>query len=96
VIKNSKSTASKPSKVAKQKPVNMLVTSSGAATSAPPPLAGVGLTTCSYNDIRHSAQRVLRYLESMKDAEANREGNGSSFHCYIFLVLLLILFFLLI
>jgi hypothetical protein len=52
--------------------------------------------TCSYNDIRHSAQRVLRYLESMKDAEANREGNGSSFHCYIFLVLLLILFFLLI
>jgi hypothetical protein len=64
-----------PSKAAEQKPVNVLATSSRAAALAPPPLVGAGLMACSYNNARSSAQRVLRYLESLKDAEADREGN---------------------
>jgi hypothetical protein len=66
----------------------VLATSSGATASAPPPLAGVGLTTCSYNDARHSIQWVLQYLESLKDAETDQEGNRSSLHCFMLLVLL--------
>jgi hypothetical protein len=51
-----------------------------------PPLAGACLTTCTYNDAKSSAQRVLQYLESLKDAEANQEDNRSSFttSCYLF------------
>jgi hypothetical protein len=62
------------------------VTSSMAAASAPPPSVGVGLMACSYNDARFSAQRVLQYLESLKDGEADREGNRSSFNAsnYLF------------
>jgi hypothetical protein len=48
--------AAEPSKAAEQKPYDALVTSSMAAASAPPPLAGACLTACSYNDARSSAQ----------------------------------------
>jgi hypothetical protein len=50
-----------------------------AAASVPPPLVGAGLTACSNADARSSAQRILWYLESLKDVEADREGNMSSF-----------------
>jgi hypothetical protein len=58
-----------------------------------PPLVGAGLVACTYNNTRSSTQRVLRYLESLKDAEADREGNSpsllqatSSFAAYILLI----------
>jgi hypothetical protein len=90
-----RSDANEPSKVAEQKMVNVLATASGAAISAPPPLVGASLMACSDNDAKHSSQRVLRYLESLKDVEADQKGNRSSFHCFMLLVLLLTLFFLL-
>jgi hypothetical protein len=90
------SDAKKPSKSTEHKPANVLVTTSRAAASVPPPLAGACLIACSYNDAKHSTQWVLQYLESLKDVEGDREGNRSSFHCFILLVLLLTLFFLLI
>jgi hypothetical protein len=74
-----KSTEDKPPKADEQGPVNMQTTSSMAATSAPRPLAGAYLMACSNADARSSGQRVLQYLESMKDAEAEQEGNRSSF-----------------
>jgi hypothetical protein len=52
--------------------------------------------TCSYNDARSSTQQVLRYLESLKDAEVDLEDNRSSFIAFMLLVLLLTLFFLLV
>jgi hypothetical protein len=41
---------------------------------------------CSYNDARFSAKQVLWHLQSSKDAEADREGNMSSFNAsnYLF------------
>jgi hypothetical protein len=71
--------ADEPSKATEQKSVNVLTTPSGASASTPPPLVGADLMVCSYNDTRSSAQWVLQYLESLKDAEANRQGNRSSF-----------------
>jgi hypothetical protein len=47
--------------------------------SAPPPLAGASLTTCSNADAMSSAQWILQYLESLKDTEVDQEGNMSSF-----------------
>jgi hypothetical protein len=80
------SDADEPSKAAKQKLANVLATSSRAAASDPSPLAGTILMACPYNNAKFSAQRVLRYLENLKDAGANREGNRSSFiaSCYFF------------
>jgi hypothetical protein len=57
---------------------------------------GAGLMTCSYNDAMSSTQQVLRYLESLKDAEVDLEDNRSSFIAFMLLVLLLTLFFLLV
>jgi hypothetical protein len=57
----------------------VLATSSLAAASAPPPLVGTGLTTCSNVDAMSFAQRILQYLESLKDAGDDREGNMPSF-----------------
>jgi hypothetical protein len=37
------------------------------------------LTACSNVEARHCAQRVLQYVESLKGAEANQEGNISFF-----------------
>jgi hypothetical protein len=53
------SNAGESSKAAEQKPIGVLVTSSVTAASTPPPLAGAGLTTCTYNDAGSSAQQVL-------------------------------------
>jgi hypothetical protein len=50
------SDADEPSKAAEQKLINVLMTSSGAVASAPPPLAGADLTACAYIDVRSSAQ----------------------------------------
>jgi hypothetical protein len=40
---------------------------------------GTGLTVYSNAEARHSTQRVLHYMESLKDVEADREGTHSSF-----------------
>jgi hypothetical protein len=55
-------------------------------SAPPPPLVGAGLTACSNANATSSAQQTLQYLESLKDVEADREGNrfssvasGSSF-----------------
>jgi hypothetical protein len=70
--------ASEPSKAIEQKPVDKLMTSSMATATAPPPSVGAGLMACTYNDTRSSAQRVLSYLESLKDVKADQKGNRSS------------------
>jgi hypothetical protein len=68
-----------PSKAAEQQPVNVQTTPSLAVASAPPPSTGTSLTHYSNADARSSTQRILRYLESLKDAEADWEGNISIF-----------------
>jgi hypothetical protein len=79
VIIRRKSTDGKPSKDAEQQPVIAQTTPSLAVVSTPPPLAGTGLMACSNAEARSSAQWILRYLESLEDAEADREGNMLSF-----------------
>jgi hypothetical protein len=54
-----KSTDSEPSKAAEQQPVIMQMTPSLAAVSTPPPLAEIGLTTCSNANARSSAQQIF-------------------------------------
>jgi hypothetical protein len=83
--------ANDSSKAAEQKPVDVLVTSSVATTSAPPPLAGPGLMACTYNDAMSSTQSVLLYLESLKDVKAGQKGNRLSltasnylFFCWLY------------
>jgi hypothetical protein len=73
------SDATKQSKAIEHKPSDALGTSSVAAASTPLPLAGAGLTTCTYDDARSFAQWVLWYLEKLKDVEADQEANRSSF-----------------
>jgi hypothetical protein len=51
--------AGESSKAIEQKPVSVLVTSSVATASAPPPSAGVGLMAYTYNDVWSSAHQVL-------------------------------------
>jgi hypothetical protein len=68
--------AGETSRATEQKHVVVLATFSAITVSAPPP-TGAGLTACTYNDVGSSAQRVLRYLENLKDVEADREGNKS-------------------
>jgi hypothetical protein len=50
-----------------------------AAASIPPPVVGTSLTACSNANAGHYTQRVLQYVESLKDAEADRDGNKFSF-----------------
>jgi hypothetical protein len=57
----------------------MQITSLVDTASIPPPTVGIGLTACSNAEARHCAQRVLQYVESLKGAEANQEGNISFF-----------------
>jgi hypothetical protein len=80
------SDADEPSKDDEQKLVNVLVTSSGAATSAPPPSVRAGLMACSYNDARHSAQWVLQYLERLKYSRTIEKAIGPPFttSCFLF------------
>jgi hypothetical protein len=69
-----KSAKSAASKAAEQQPVIVQMTSSVAAASVPPPVVGIGLMACSNADAKHSSQWVLQYVESLKDAESEREG----------------------
>jgi hypothetical protein len=69
-----KSTDGEPSKAVEQQPVNVQTTPSLTVVSASPPLAGACLMACSNVDARSSTQQILRYLESLKDAEADQEG----------------------
>jgi hypothetical protein len=66
-------------KATEQQPIIMQIKPSMAATSAFPPVAGTCLMACSNADVWHCAQRVLKYVESLKDAEVDQEGNKSSF-----------------
>jgi hypothetical protein len=45
-----------------------------AIASAPPPMGGTCLMVCSNAEARHSAQRIVQYLENLKDVEVDREG----------------------
>jgi hypothetical protein len=74
-----KSAKSESSKAAKQWTVNVQTTPSVPAASPSTPVVGTSLMSCSNADARLSARRILQYLESLKDAEAKREGNKSSF-----------------
>jgi hypothetical protein len=79
VIVCRKSSEGRPSKTTEQQLFVKQTISSEAATSAPPLVGGTGLTVCSNAEARHSTQRVLQYLESLKDVETDREGTHSSF-----------------
>jgi hypothetical protein len=70
---------SESSKAAKQQPDIRQITPSVVVSSILPPMAGIGLTTCSNADARHCARRVLQYVDSLKDTEIDQEGNKSSF-----------------
>jgi hypothetical protein len=51
-----------------------------ASTSSPSVIVvkrGAGLMTCNYASARSFAQQVLQYLESLKNMEADWEGNRS-------------------
>jgi hypothetical protein len=74
-----KPTKSESSKAAEHQPVITRITPYVAAASVPPPMAGTGLTACSSADARHCARRVLQYVQSLKDVEADLEGNKSPF-----------------
>jgi hypothetical protein len=74
-----------PSKAVEQKPSHALVLlSSGATAPNPSPSmtvvkGGTGLVVCDYADAGAYAQRVLQYLEHMKNMVDDREGNRSNF-----------------
>jgi hypothetical protein len=70
---------SESSKAAKQQSAIVHITSLVVAASIPPPVVGTSLTACSNANARHCAQRILQYLESLKDTKANQEGNQCSF-----------------
>jgi hypothetical protein len=78
VIARRKSSEGGPSKTAKQQLAAKHAISSVATAYAPPPAGGTGLMACSNAEARHSTQRVVQYLENMKDVEAGREGAHSS------------------
>jgi hypothetical protein len=73
-----KSAKSELSKATEQQPIIMQTTSSMVVASVPHLAVGTGLTDCSTAVARHSAQWVLQYVESLKNVEAEREGNKSS------------------
>jgi hypothetical protein len=64
-----------------QKPSGVLVLPSVTATipgplpSAIVVIGGAGLVACSYADTRSSTQQVLQFLDRMKNAVDDREGN---------------------
>jgi hypothetical protein len=73
-----KSSLGRPSKAVELQPTAKQATSY-AATSSAPPMGGTCLTVCSNAEARHFTQRVLHYLESLKDVKIEREGTRSSF-----------------
>jgi hypothetical protein len=73
------------SKAVEQKPSHALVLlSSGATAPDPSPSmtvvkGGTGLVACDYADARAYPQQMLQYLDHMKNAVDDREGNRSDF-----------------
>jgi hypothetical protein len=63
-----------PSKVVEQQLAAKQAISSVSTASAPPHVEGTCLTVCSNAEARHSAQRIVQYLENLKDVEADRES----------------------
>jgi hypothetical protein len=74
-----KSSSGGPSKAAEPQPAAEQAISSVVTPSTPPPVGGTDLTVYSNAEARHSTQRVLHYLESLKDVEADRKDTHSSF-----------------
>jgi hypothetical protein len=79
MITQRKSSSSGLSKAIEPQLATEKAISSVATASAPPLVGGPCLTVCSNTEVRHSTQRVIHYLESLKDVEADREGTHSSF-----------------
>jgi hypothetical protein len=71
---------------AKQKPSGVLVLPSVTATIPDPlpsaivAIGGASLVACSYADAGSSTQQVLQFLDHMKNAVDDREGN--QFHWF--------------
>jgi hypothetical protein len=74
VIAHRKSSTGGPSKATEQQLAVEQVISYVATASAPPLVWGTCLSVCSNTKASHSAQRVVQYLENLKDVEADREG----------------------
>jgi hypothetical protein len=74
-----KPTKSESSKAAEHQPVITHITPYVLAASILHPVAGTCLMACSNADARHCARWILQYVESLKDAEADQEGNKYSF-----------------
>jgi hypothetical protein len=73
VIAHRKSSTGGPSKATEQQlAVEQVI--SYVATASAPLVWGTCLSVCSNTKARHSAQRVVQYLENLKDVEADREG----------------------
>jgi hypothetical protein len=70
-----KSTKSESSKATEQQLAGKQTISTVDVASISPPVVGSGLTIYSNAEARQSTRRVLQYLESLKNAEAEREGN---------------------
>jgi hypothetical protein len=76
-----KSLKSESSKALEQQPTGKQIVSSVATASVPLLVVVVGACLVIYSnaEAKHSTRWVLQYLESQKDAEADREGNRSFF-----------------
>jgi hypothetical protein len=77
------------SKHADQRSAVVETAPSVATVSDPSPLVGTGLIICSNAKARQCTQRVLQYLESLKNAETKLKGNLLFFTALGCLVLLL-------
>jgi hypothetical protein len=84
-----KSTKSRLLKATEQRSAIVQTTPSTVAISAPPPMVGTGLMIFSNAEASQSTRQVLQYLEILKDAKAEREGNQCSFTTSGYLLLLL-------
>jgi hypothetical protein len=79
VIARRKSSLGGPPKAIEPQPPAEQAISSVSTTFAPPSAGGTCLMICTNAEARHSAQRVLHYLESLNDMETEREGTRSFF-----------------
>jgi hypothetical protein len=84
-----KSTKSESSNAVARQPVGKQTILSVTAASVPPHVVGIGLTICSNAEARQPTQRVLQYLESLKNADVEQEGNQFIFTTSGYLLLLL-------
>jgi hypothetical protein len=74
-----KSSPCGPPKATEPQPPNEQIIPSVATASAPSSTGGTCMTVCTNVEATHSTQRVLHYLESLKDVETERAGTRSSF-----------------